>query len=279
MSLNTFVYPNGIGRSLGDSLVTIAPLYTSKVVYFVHSDGDASNSGLVPGAPLPTLQDAVSAAPAPGIIVMLDGHTETITSVISVISNIIIVGAGQSDGKPTVKLTNNQASDHLLDFTGANVEIRNVWFPAEAQANSAPRVAASADGFRMTGCYCECDENSNSYALALESGWGNARIENTTFVSTATDQTDPPATAINVVAGDHLGLDGLTLDGGTVGWQQVESVGNPALDLAGSVTDVRGENITLLRSSDIGFQTGSTGHLSVGTASYDSMVYAYSPGG
>lgn len=280
MAVCNNIHPNGIGQSVGDSLVTRSPLYTSGSVWFVHgADGNDSWSGVNPTNPFATLAQAVASAGDDDIIVLMDNHAETIAASITVSERLTIVGAGQSDGKPTAKLTANIAADELLDVTGNHVELRNIWFEEDAQANSAARIRVTGTDFRMVGCYLECDENSNSTAgvVSLATGWGSARFEGSTFVSTATDASDPPRQGIGVTTGDHLELDGVVFDGGTVGWQS-SIVATPGLFISGTVTRIKGVGISLLRGSDIAVLDACTGYLSVSTASYDSRVYCYSAG-
>lgn len=246
------LHANGLGEVLGDQLVTTAPLHIAASVWFVH--GPTGTDAVAPAGkerrkPLATLSRAVSNASAGDVIVLLDGHAETLTVRQTVSKRLTIVGSGQSSGKPTVKFTPNMASDSLFRVTAAGVELRNIWVEENAQANSVARIYVSASLFRLIGCYVECDGNDDANALELAVANGVHEVRNTTFVSTATDTSDVPEAAIFTVdSATRLIFDGVVFDGGTTGF-----LNGYAFQQDGGLatTQLIAENVSLLRGADM----------------------------
>lgn len=262
-------HPSGVGETLGDTFVTTHPIYVGASIFYVHSSGSDSFHGREKKHPKATLANAVSNAFAGDIIVLLDGHTETLTSAVAINKRLLIVGAGQSAGKPTVKFTPNSAGAHLFNISAGGVELRNIWFEENAQANVDAKILVSASLFRMVGCYVECNGNDDSHALYLTATSGVYEIRNTTFISTSTTAATAPYTAVRTVAAtERMLLDGVTFDGGTVGWE-----GGNAYDEGAATTQLIGENVSLLRGSDMDIHADSIGYVIVPTSNGGSVVY------
>lgn len=101
-------------------------------VYYVNSvtGSNSANNGLNPDAAFATLAAAVSAATANNndIILLMPGHTETVTSSIAVSkAGLSIIGLGSGLRRPA--LTGSGTID-VINVTGANVLIENINFPA-----------------------------------------------------------------------------------------------------------------------------------------------------
>lgn len=246
------LYPNGLGGTT-DAIALNAPFYgLDCVAWYVHSGtgtDDVSPKGRDPESPLATLAQAVSNASANDVIVLLAGHSETLTAVLSVAKRgLVIVGCGSTAGVPGVTLGNNSAADSLLSVSVANVQIRNVKFTGNAQANSAARIAVTGAGFLLDGCYFEGGQYDDGPAVSLGAGADYATIKDTVFISTATSQATRPESAVKTVAAVvGLRLDGIELSDGTYGWSNGYSV-----DLnGGAVTDLLGTNVNLLLGASI----------------------------
>jgi hypothetical protein len=265
------LYPGGLGASTGDALVTSSGLHLTDGLFVRYVDsatGNDSATGLNREQPLATLAAAVSAASAGDIIVLMDGHAETLTSQQNVATQLIIVGEGSSSGKPTVKLTMNASSAATLYVTADGTEIRNIWFEEHAQANDQSHLNVAAASCKIQGCYFEGDENSNAELLYLGSGCNDTMIRNCTMVSTATSVTDPPENAFRAGAAiSDLDIDGLTIDGGTVGWDT-----GHGYDETAAVTRLRAMNVSLLRGSSARLNASTTGYFQVGTKTGSARV-------
>lgn len=248
---------NGIGETLGDDLVTQAPLHVSGTIRFVHyGTGSDANAGTDKGAPLKTLSAAVVASSGNDMIVLLDGHVEVMTTAVTPAAGIVIVGSGQSSGKPTAKLSMNTASNlNMLVVSGAGVELRNVWLEGNVQANSAVRIAVSASGFRMEGCYVECGQYDDNGALGFTTNGDYAEVKDSTFISTATSIATRPHSAVRVTAAvNNLRMDGVVFSGGTNGFT------NAAYLEGAAVTRLKGERLSFLLGAGASLNSATVGY-------------------
>lgn len=259
------VHPLGLGESLGDDLIINGPLVHTGQVWWVDSatGSDAvSPRGLERAKPLATLAQAVSNAAHGDVIVLMDGHVEVISVNVTIGKRLVIVGSGLSSGEPTVEfgVTGNI---EMLSITGAQVELRNITFRARSTASAEVKVDAGGNGFKMVGCRFECGDNDTGTALRVSGDY--TLVKSTTFVSTAVTTAPGPALVPIGVAGCRV--EDCVFDGGTDGWtngyaiDQNAASQNPSLDL-------RYENLTMLRGSDIRFVDGTIGYVLVNAGSY-----------
>lgn len=260
----TQFYPNGIGESLGNQLITGKPLQASGQVWYVNyaSGTDAASpQGLEANNPLKTMAQAVTNAADNDIVVLLD--SQTITATVTISKKLCFVGSGITSALPSVRLNANMASGSVLAITTSAVELRNIWLPSHTQTNTDDRIAVSGSDFRMVSCYVECAGTDEGDTLSLDSGADRARIVNSTFISTATSSSDKPKSAIvNSAAIADLELDGLVVSDGTVGFTS-----QFAVDLsAAAVTRLKAQSVSLLLGADMKLHASSTGWLNVQTS-------------
>jgi len=272
------VYPNGLGESLADSLAVNAPFYTTGAVWYVsHATGTdaATPAGQNRTKPLATIGQAYTNATDGDVIVLMDGHTETRTAVLTLAKRLLIIGGGESDGKPTVKLTLDAAAASLFSITAAGVEIRNVWVQENTQTNATARIAVGAARARFKGCYFECGATDTGAAMQI-GAVTTVELEACTFVSTATLRTAQPLTAVsfNGTATD-VRFRECTFDGGTVGFSAYWAV-EGADDAVAGVTF---EDCSLLRGADIIVNDDATGWVSGGTATESALINFQGVGG
>ena len=264
-------HPNGFGQSLGDSLVVEgSPAFTTGKVWYVDSTvGDDSYDGRSDKRPLATLSQAQTNASSGDVVVLMAAHAETYTSALTISKELIVVGGGQSDGKPTVKYTNNQAAGSLFTITADNVELRNIWFEEESQSNSSPTVASSGDAFRVVGCYMELDENTTASGFDLQQAAGEtALLRNCTFVSTAAAIGSVPDVAIAKSGAGQLWMDGVTFDGGTYGFEE----GYAYDEDGGAAGRLVATGMTLLRGADMRIHGSSTAVVQVSSDSDEPRI-------
>lgn len=250
--------PNGIGGSTGAALATAKPLYASGSVYYVDSvNGDDSDSGLSRLQPKASLSSAQTAASDDDIIVLLDGHAETLTGALTISKRLTVVAEGQSSGKPTVKLTNNQAGGSLLTISATDVQFHNIWFEEESQGNSAVRITTNQARTTFKGCYFEADDNNNAAVLQVNTGASDLVIDGCTFISTeATSTNSPPTIAVELAAAmSQVLIKDTVFSGGTMGWSDFALKASAA-----AITRVRGEGVSMLLGADADFHTSSTGY-------------------
>jgi hypothetical protein len=265
----SIIYPNGAGETLGDTLVTCRPLYTSGNIWYVNSNGGvdaATPAGQNREKPLATLVQAFINANDNDIICLMTGHTETLVAPLDLTRKVTIVGGGSAGGKPTVKIY-QLASESSITIDSPNIEIRNVWFPPGGATS--PRIDVSGASFRMIGCYMECGPNDLVPGVRFETGADRARIVNTTIISTATSVSAQPESAIAIQdAISDLELDGLVLSGGTVGFSNYN-----AFDSAdNAITRLKGQSVSLLLGADMHLNAATTGWLNVQTSTGGARV-------
>lgn len=258
--------PNGIGESTGDSLVTTDHLESNGTIWWVNSSGGvdaAAPRGKNRLEPLATLAQAHTNSASGDTLVLMDGHTETIASGITITKNLTIVGAGSSSGRPTVKLTNNQAAAAMLTLSPAEfLSIRNIWFEEDAQSNSAARIIQNGGTVEMRGCYIECNSTtaSTSGVMTVTGGSGTI-LKSTTVISTGTGVASQPTYGITVpFAANFMLMDGMVFDNGSYGFANLY-----AYYATAAANVIRADSISLLRGATIRLMEASVGYIQVGT--------------
>lgn len=263
---------HGFGGSTGVTLTTSSPIYTSGTVYFVSSTATGASDS-APGTerirPLLTLVQALTNAGNNDTIVVLSGHTETITTTLTISeTGLTIVGEGSGTSRP--QFTRNIAANGtMFNITGAGTTIQNLYFPATSTtANSGSKVKLSGAGQKIRNCYFVADTLDDGPQIETVTGASQIEISDTTVISTATAPSDQPESAIKITnAITDLELDTVTLSGGTSGWS------NPyAFNGAGAITRLRALQLSLLLDSDVTLATGTAGILNLGSTSGSARV-------
>lgn len=267
--------PNGIGQSTGDSLATCAPLEVNGNVWYVNANASGATDAVSPAGrselrPLATLSQALTNASNGDVIVLMDGHTETLTGALTISKNVCIVGGGSSSGVPTVTFTNNQAAAVMFTVSGNGLqEFRNIKFAANAQACSSARVNVTNTGvFKMVGCYFQCGATDTGPALNIAASALNVHLKDCTFISTATSAASRPESAFKTATAlTTLLMDGVVFDGGTVGFSNTY-----AMVVGAAVTALAAENISLLRGADVSMFETAVGYFAPTTVTGGSRV-------
>lgn len=254
------IYPNGVGGTTGADLATAAPLYASGTVWYVSSVSGtdaASPAGQDRVKPLATLAQAHTSASAGDVIVLLSGHTETLTAAQTFSkAGILLLGEGSGSSRP--RFTRN-GDVNMFDVTAAGVAIWNVFFVASTTASTKSRLRTAAVATLARDCYFECGANDTGPAFETVTGASQIRVRDTTYVSTATSVTAQPHSAIKVTnALTDLDLDGVVLSGGTVGWSN-----QYAFNGAAAITRLWAIDLDLLADSDVTLATGTSGYIAV----------------
>lgn len=246
--------PNGVGETLGDILVTTGPFLATGTVYYVNSViGDVTYTGLNTERPLPALTNAQTVASDGDIIVLLDGHTETLTVALSLTKKLTIVASGSSNGIPTVSFGMN-ADATLFTVTSAatGIQFRNIKFRTNLVSSTAQRIDLSAANAVFYGCYFEMGSNDQGPGILLANALASVRVENTSFVSTATAISPAPVAGLRTAGTTtDLTIKGCVFDGGSQGFSAY------AYDELGAATRRHGEEISLLRGADANLHASS----------------------
>lgn len=126
---------------------------TGKVIYVDSAVGSNNNNGFEPGEAKATIAGAISAATANNgdIILVLPGHSETVTSAITVSkAGLSIIGMGEGLLRPSI--TGNGTID-AVDITANNVLLENFQFPAPGTDDQASDVNVSGAGVTLRRLY------------------------------------------------------------------------------------------------------------------------------
>ncbi len=254
----SIIYQNGIGDTLGDSLSTCKPLYTSGSIWYVGTGGvdAATPAGQNREKPLATLTQAIANAADFDTIVLLSGYTATFAATLTITKILTFVGSGSSGGLPTVKLTPNLVTQ-LFSITTSLVQLRNIWIAPNLQASASPRVSVTGAYFRMNGCYFECGANDQNAGLTLAAGADAARVSNTTFISTAVATTAQPESGMKTTAAlTSLELENVVFNGGQFGFANYR-----AFDASfAAITGLRATGISQLLGADVKIHAATSGY-------------------
>lgn len=256
-------YIGGIGGTAGSPLALVAPLLLSGSVWYVKASTGvdaATPRGKERIRPLATLAQAITNASAGDIIVLLEGHTESLSAAQTIATTgLLILGEGSGASRPHFTRTGDV---NMFDITAAGVELNNIYFNGSTTTISTKsRVRMAGINSRVVGCYFDCAATYDTGpALEFVTGAAQVCVKATYFVSTSTDVTLQPESAIKVTnavtdfqLGGEASAEAVVFDGGSSGWS------NPyAFNGAAALTRFRGINVDLLHDSDMILATGSS---------------------
>lgn len=267
------IYPNGLGGSVADSVIVNSPFYTTGDVWYVNSSTGtdaASPAGQNRSKPLATIAQAHTNAAAGDVIVLMDGHAETLTAAQAISKRLLIVGEGQEDGLPTAQFTINHASNNMLNISGDGVEIRNVLIKPASQAHSGKRIYITGNRCRLKGVYVQCDQYDDGAAIYVDPVT-TVEFDSVTWDSIAISRSAQPHSALYFSgACTHVVLRDCVVDNGTVGFSNYW-----AIDSVGILTDLRIENLTLTNGGDVRTTTSSVGWVG-GVTATESALFNWS---
>lgn len=257
------LYIDGIGSTAGGSyLVGAKPLYASGDIWYVDSmHGDDSWAG-TPERPVKTLAYALTLGANGDTFVLLPSYAETITSTVNFLGyqNITIVGCGVT--KPTMRL--GGVAGQLVMGGTMNVSVINVAFmPDTSSASGGCRIVPGTNtSFR--DCTFTSGVRDTGY-INLDTAISLFRLESCAFYATSTFASCSYTPAVSPIwwttgAGLVVEMRDVTFDGGTTGWTGYAFDGT-----ANSSNIVIGENVSLLRGSDIGLYWSTVGRIDLGT--------------
>ena len=265
----TNLLTNGIGGTVGDTLATCKPLYTKSTIWYVSSvTGSNSYIGTDREHPFATLATAVTSSAANDIIVLLTGHTETLTAAQSLAKALTIVGEGTSGGKPAVSFQMNSAANlNLFSVSAANVQLRNIYIKTNLQTSSAVAVTVNASDSQFIGCYWELN-TTDTGGLLLTTGADRALVKNCTFVCTNTSgaaATATPTYGLSIGSIADIEIQGTIFNGGAFGFPQNAILG-------ATVTRLRADSLSMLNGADASLGASTTGWFNPQTVTGGSNV-------
>lgn len=204
---------NGLATT-GDDLLEGEIITTGAVIWVYSVSGNDSNSGSKE-LPKATLAGAISAATASNgdIVVIKAGHTETLTSAITLSkAGVKIYGLGTGSGAPNFIC--NAAID-CIDITGADVEVNNLYFPVGTTTGNNSRINIGAARALVKDCTFVCGLYDQT-TITIPAAGTYARIEGCAFSVSV----DGPDSAILIESASAVGLKvkDCTFDGSTYNW-------------------------------------------------------------
>lgn len=259
---------NGIGSTTGDDLLTLGHLLTTGDVWFVHygNGTDAALVGKDRNRPLKTTAQAISNAAAGDVICWLDGHSETITSALTV-NKARLKLCGEGSGTGRARFTRN-ANVVLFDITADDVMLAGIYCIASTTAATASLIKTASTGTVFRYSYVELGTSDDGPGFETVTGAARVRLKDVTFRSTATSYADQPHGAMKVTnALTGLHLDNVTLDGGSSGWAQPYAFNGNA-----AITGLEAYEVHLLNDSDVLLASGTSGYWSTGDTSGSARV-------
>ena len=138
------------------------PAHSGLTIY-VHSSGPR-DTGL---SPFTTTIDAAIGkcrANRDDMVVVLEGHTETIsnaTSLVADIAGVTIIGLGKGNGRPTITL--DTATTTTIPVSAANVTFKNIIFTANFADIVSVFTLTTAKYFRLENCYIKATATNMNF--------------------------------------------------------------------------------------------------------------------
>lgn len=203
-------YPNGVssfGVPMVGGSIPIAPEY-----FFVHSGRGANGSEGTLDAPFATIDYAIGRCSASygSVIVVLAGHTETVTAAAGValdVAGVQIVGCGTGRNRPVVNFTT--AVGASFKVTAANCLVHNIRFTGGFDALTNPIHVDAAD-FTLSDCEWTDVTGQATDVILTTANADRLRIKNFRYDGAAAAGTNA---GIAIVGGDRIVIEGLRMDG------------------------------------------------------------------
>lgn len=266
---------DGIGatygpRILNESPVVVTATPNSPPLLFVSSvTGDDTNAGDDRQQPLATLATAVGSAATGTIIVLMNGHDETVTSAISIPTGTWVVGELGSSGDPGATLRPGSATAHVVTLDNANAAIIGVAFAAPTSATTGTHIYITGKFCRVQQCTFAVNGYSNNANASCiwESSTGTyCIVETCSFTSATLDTDDIPKPAVSVDTG-YWDIIDCTFSG-----QFSNGTYQCALDLSGAGNTMYVTGLNLLDGADVLVGPNFEGLISVASSDGTAQV-------
>jgi hypothetical protein len=214
MSGNVTAFPNGIsayGMMLGTSGSGIPPT-TGTTLYVSSVSGASGNAGTDSSVPMATIKQAVALCTASkgDVIVVMPGHTESITSATTLdvnVAGVRIIGLGHGRNRPVLNFTNTAGK---VVVSAANVLISGIVFTADVSA-VVTGVSVTASDVTFENCEWDMVDTGDDFAIhLLAASVSRLAVRNCRFYAEAITGSNA-AIQFNAVAG--LEIVGCIFDG------------------------------------------------------------------
>jgi hypothetical protein len=208
MALTAF--PNGVssfGVPMVGGFLPIGPEY-----WFVHSGRGSNGSEGTLDAPFGTIDYAIGRCTASygSVIVVLPGHTETVTAAAGIavdVAGVQIIGFGTGSLRPTINFTT--AVGASVRVTAANCTMRNILFTGGIDALTNPIHVQAAD-FTLQDCEWRDVTGQCTDCVLTTASADRMRILNFRYDGATAAGTNA---GIAIVGGDRIVIDGVQMDG------------------------------------------------------------------
>ena len=163
----------------------------------------------------------------------------------------------------------NAAAADTLTISAIDVEVRNIKFATNDQANAAAKIDIGADGCLIKGCRFEATATDTGPLVDITAA-DRPIIQDCTFIVTGTTGTANTALTITDIAVANIELSNVVFDGGTRGW-----TGGTAVDgTACTMTFAIFESVSLLRASNVLVTSASSGRINVSANDSSRVVFS-----
>jgi hypothetical protein len=176
----------------GDVHITAEPppLVVDDDVWYVDSvNGNAGFDGHTPNTALVTLAAAEALATDGDTIILASGHTETLTTAVTVNTKINIIGSGNGLRRPTFTINANIDG---IDVTADSVLISNLYFNEGTAAHTAS-INVGAAHVTIDGCHFDCGTNDLE-SITVATAGNHLTVKDCVFEVTA----DGPDAAVEL---------------------------------------------------------------------------------
>ncbi len=230
-----------------DEFISNDIIITGNVYYVYSVSGSDSNDGSE-NYPLATLSAAQALATDNNgdVIIVKSGHTETISSAITISKAVKYYGLGTGSSRPKFTCA---AAIKLFDVSARGVEINNFYFPKGTTTGNTARIDAYA-GLKIKNCYFECGQYDQNTILVPATSY-NVVIDSCSFVVVE----NGPDSAIKPTSTDvlELNIKNCSFNGASIDWDDA------AIYSAVAHVNFEYENNTLTGNARMHHNTASTG--------------------
>jgi len=149
---------------------------------------DNANWGKTPEKPFATLDYAIGQCTSSNgdVIVVMPGHTETVTSTIEVdITGLTIIGVGVGQSRPTLT-QGTSGSDNVMEIKATDALIENLYFKGSTTGTSEVFIDVQTTKHRAVIRNCVFEQNTkNLEAITIAAGTDDIIIEDCRFMGVA----------------------------------------------------------------------------------------------
>jgi len=143
--------------------------FTTGNYWWVHSGtGSAGYEATTPDRPAATMDQAINLASTNDVIILMEGHTETIlnaTTIVPDVDGLTFWGLGHGRNRPVIVYNHANAN---IPVTGADVRFHNIVFLTSITAvNVGITLVAASSDFTIDECEFNWDETGDDFKIMI----------------------------------------------------------------------------------------------------------------